>query len=65
MWLVLLIVVLVVLAVMFGGFQKGTKSGSLGPARTANSALAGGLEAGVDGLGLQRENGEDAFVHAP
>jgi hypothetical protein len=31
MWLVLLIVVLVVLAVMFGGFQKGTKSGSLPP----------------------------------
>jgi hypothetical protein len=26
-----LIVVLVVLALMFGGFQKGTKSGSLGP----------------------------------
>jgi hypothetical protein len=26
-----LIVVLVVLALMFGGFQKGTKSGSLAP----------------------------------
>jgi hypothetical protein len=28
----LLLVVLVVLSVMFGGFQKGTKSGSLAPA---------------------------------
>jgi hypothetical protein len=32
MWLLVLIVVLVVLAIMFGGFQKGTKSGSLAPA---------------------------------
>ena len=30
-WILLLIVVLVVLALMFGGFQKGTKSGSLAP----------------------------------
>ena len=28
MWFLLLIVVLVVLALMFGGFQKGTKSSS-------------------------------------
>ena len=28
MWLLILIVVLVVLAVLFGGFTKGTKSGS-------------------------------------
>jgi hypothetical protein len=35
MWLVLLIVVLVVLAIMFGGFQKGTKSGSLAPPITS------------------------------
>ncbi len=34
MWLLLLIVVLVVLAVLFGGFQKGTNSGSLPPAFT-------------------------------
>ena len=33
-WLLLLIVVLVVLALMFGGFQKGTKSGSLAPPLT-------------------------------
>jgi len=31
MWILVLIVVLVVLALMFGGFQKGTKSGSLAP----------------------------------
>jgi hypothetical protein len=28
MWLLILIVVLVVLALLFGGFTKGTKSGS-------------------------------------
>jgi hypothetical protein len=31
MWILVLIVVLVVLALMFGGFQKGTKSGGLAP----------------------------------
>jgi Kef-type K+ transport system membrane component KefB len=43
MWLVLLIVVLVVLAVMFGGFQKGTKTGSLNhsPAVTFTFSPAG------------------------
>jgi len=35
MWILLLIVVLVVLALMFGGFQKGTKSGSLAPPVTS------------------------------
>jgi hypothetical protein len=35
MWILLLIVVLVVLALMFGGFQKGTKSGSLAPPTTS------------------------------
>ena len=29
--IVLLIVILIVLSVLFGGFQKGTKAGSLGP----------------------------------
>jgi hypothetical protein len=29
MWVVLAILILIVLSVMFGGFQKGTKSGSL------------------------------------
>jgi hypothetical protein len=29
MWVVLLILILVVLSVLFGGFQKGTKTGSL------------------------------------
>ncbi len=32
MFVLLLIVVLVVVAILFGGFQKGTKSGSLAPA---------------------------------
>jgi hypothetical protein len=31
MFVLLLIVILIVLAVAFGGFQKGTKSGSLAP----------------------------------
>ena len=34
MWILLLIVVLVVLALMFGGFQKGTKSATLAPPLT-------------------------------
>jgi hypothetical protein len=29
MWLILIILILVVVALLFGGFQKGTKSGSL------------------------------------
>ena len=29
LWVLLLILVLIVLSVMFGGFQKGTKAGSL------------------------------------
>jgi hypothetical protein len=29
MWVVLLILILIVLSVMFGGFQKGTKTGGL------------------------------------
>jgi hypothetical protein len=38
MWILLLIVILVVLALMFGGFQKGTKSGSLAPAASMCTA---------------------------
>jgi hypothetical protein len=30
LWVLLVIVVLIILSLMFGGFQKGTKSGSLG-----------------------------------
>ncbi len=33
MVVLLLIVVLIILSLMFGGFQKGTKSGGLGPLR--------------------------------
>jgi len=36
----LVIVVLIILSLMFGGFQKGAKSGSLGPARTPVIASA-------------------------
>lgn len=52
LWILLLIVILVVLSLMFGGFQKGTRSGSLGglstwcTSCTSASALPGptGLE---------------------
>jgi len=36
----LVIVVLVILSLMFGGFQKGTKSSGLGPLRVPAVALA-------------------------
>jgi len=35
MWVVLLILILIVLSVMFGGFQKGIKTGSLNHSPTA------------------------------
>ena len=35
LWVVLLIVALIVLSVLFGGFQKGTKENGLGPVRPA------------------------------
>lgn len=31
MWILIIIVVLIILSVMFGGFQKGSKAGGLGP----------------------------------
>ena len=31
LWIVLLVVILIVLSVLFGGFQKGTKAGPRGP----------------------------------
>jgi hypothetical protein len=41
MVVLLLIVVLIILSLMFGGFQKGTKSGGLAPLRaTCTSAPA-------------------------
>jgi hypothetical protein len=35
LWIVLLIVILIVLSVLFGGFQKGTKVSGLGPTPVA------------------------------
>jgi hypothetical protein len=40
MLVLLLIVVLVILSLMFGGFQKGTKSSGLGPLCTACASAA-------------------------
>ncbi len=38
LWIVLLIVILIVLSVMFGGFQKGTKESGLGRAPAVSAA---------------------------
>ncbi len=38
LWLLLLIVLLIVLSLMFGGFQKGTKSSGLGPVATLSTS---------------------------
>ena len=40
MLVLLAIVVLVILSLMFGGFQKGTKSGGLGPMAPVCTACA-------------------------
>jgi hypothetical protein len=39
MFVVLLILVLIVLSLMFGGFQKGTKTGSLNYSPTSSYAV--------------------------
>jgi uncharacterized protein (DUF427 family) len=48
LWVVLLIVLLIVLSTLFGGFQKGTKVNGLGPVRApvAVARAAGGVVAG-------------------
>jgi len=38
LWIVLLIVILIVLSVLFGGFQKGTKSSGLAPLCTSSTS---------------------------
>jgi len=47
MLVLLLIVVLIILSLMFGGFQKGTKSGSigrsLGPLATVSTMITNGF----------------------
>jgi ABC-type lipoprotein release transport system permease subunit len=40
LWLLLVIVLLIVLSLMFGGFQKGTKAHSLGNVRTSGTIVA-------------------------
>jgi len=37
MWILIIVVVLIVLSVMFGGFQKGTKATGLPPAATSTA----------------------------
>jgi hypothetical protein len=43
----LVIVVLIILSMMFGGFQKGTKSGSLGPVHAPVIAFASQFPAAI------------------
>jgi hypothetical protein len=38
LWILLLIVVLIVLSLMFGGFRKGTKAGGLGHSLTSGTS---------------------------
>jgi hypothetical protein len=40
LWILLLIVILIVLSLMFGGFRKGTKAGGLGDLRTSSTVVA-------------------------
>jgi hypothetical protein len=43
LWAVLLVVLLIVLSVLFGGFQKGTQYKGLAPVRGPSAAAPGGL----------------------
>ena len=59
MLVLLVIVVLIILSLMFGGFQKGTKPGGLAPvcAMCTSAPIApgqGGPAAAVSGIELQR-----------
>ena len=40
LWILLLIVILIVLSLMFGGFQKGTKTNTFAPLCTTCASLA-------------------------
>jgi hypothetical protein len=40
LWILLVIVVLIVLSLMFGGFRKGTKTGGLDYLRTSGTVVA-------------------------
>jgi hypothetical protein len=37
MWILIIVVVLIILSIMFGGFQKGTKATGLPPTATATA----------------------------
>ena len=39
MWILIIVVVLIVLSVMFGGFQKGTKATGLAPLTVTSQAF--------------------------
>jgi len=39
MWILIIVVVLIILSVMFGGFQKGTKATGLTPLTLTSQAL--------------------------
>jgi hypothetical protein len=52
LWVVLLIVILIVLSVMFGGFQKGTKSNGLAPSAGACGPRYASLYTGCHALGI-------------
>jgi hypothetical protein len=44
LWIVLLVVLLIVLSILFGGFQKGTQVKGLGPAGAAVAVGAPGAD---------------------
>ena len=51
LWIVILVVLLIVLSVLFGGFQKGTQVRGLGSALASHQALpphAGGSDGSAD-----------------
>ncbi|HEX3925038.1 MAG TPA: hypothetical protein VHY31_22335 [Streptosporangiaceae bacterium] len=49
--MLVLIIVLIALSVLFGGFQKGTKTGGLGPAPPVRISAAGGAVVGGGAVG--------------
>jgi hypothetical protein len=52
LWIVLLIVILIVLSVLFGGFQKGTRQSGLGPGPAVAAVSWRGPGSGQPGFRL-------------